>query len=77
MKLTSMLTAVRLFGALERAGAVTDASSVNRVVIDARRGRPVAIWVETVADVGLERVIRETPLLDGLTLDPEDGDDGQ
>ena len=70
MRLSSVLTSIRLFGELARAGVISDESTVNRVVIDARRGSVVVIHVELVSDTGTLSVIREAPLLDGLKLDP-------
>jgi hypothetical protein len=60
---------MRFFAELVSAGVIGDASAVNRVVIDARRGeRMVVIHVELVADLGALKAIRESPLLDGLDL---------
>lgn len=39
-----------VFAALEKAGVVGDASQVNRVVIDARRGDMTVVHVELVGD---------------------------
>lgn len=70
MRLSSQLTSVRFYEALAAAGVVVDASAVNRVVIDARRGSIVVIHVELVSGTGTLTVVRESPLLDGLDLDP-------
>ena len=70
MKLTAQLRAVVFFEALHKAGLISDPGAVDRVVIDAQRGRPVAIHVKQVAD---STVLRVAPLLDGLALDPVDG----
>jgi metal-dependent HD superfamily phosphatase/phosphodiesterase len=68
MQLKSQLTSHRMFDELATAGVVADASAVNRVVIDARRGSPVVVHVEMVADTGTLQVIRSSALLDGLDL---------
>lgn len=72
MELKSVLTSMKLFDELTAAGVVSDASKVNRVVIDARRGSPVVIHVELLTDTGVLKVIREAPLLDGLDLGREE-----
>ena len=76
MRLSSQLSSMRFFAELVSAGVIEDASLVNRVVIDARRGAGmVVIHVELVADVGTLKAIRDAPLLDGLALDepPQEG----
>jgi len=61
---------MRFFAELVTAGVIDDASTVNRVVIDARRGhRVVVIHVELIADAeSMLQALRDTPLLDGLDL---------
>ena len=68
MQLKSQLTSHRMFDELAAAGVVADPSAVNRVVIDARRGSPVVVHVELVADTGVLKAIRSSALLDGLNL---------
>lgn len=75
MRLSSQLTSARFFAELVTAGVINDASAVDRVVIDAKRGgRHVVIHVQLVADAdSMVKVIRDTPLLDGLDLEPGPG----
>jgi hypothetical protein len=69
-----MLQGHVLFAELERAGVISDASQVSRVVIDVPRAGFVTVHIQLVGD---KKLLEVTRLLSGVELiEVTAGDDG-